>query len=756
MDRAIASSRMRWVVTSVLLLIVVGWFLRGQIWNVGEETSNSAQKSSHQRMLDELRSLSEQSINDDPIFGLRKLRSAQQSLDSLGSDAPLEARINGYSAAGDLELLAGETVKAAEHLASAYEMLASVRDRLPEGVEAQALLDVAIAHLRLAEVQNCVQCNTCDSCILPIREAGIHTNKAASRKSIEYLTRLLELEPENLKARWLLNIATMTVGEYPDAIPEKHLIPPVAFEAGAKFPRFINRANDAGVDTVTLSGGVVADDFDNDGWIDIMTSDWADNGQLRLFRNATNGQFVETTESAGLQGLYGGLNLIQADYDNDGDIDVLVLRGAWRGAAGRIPNSLLQNDGRGNFVDVSFDVGIAQVNFPTQNAAWADYDNDGDLDLFVGNESYPCQLFQNDGRGHFFDVAELAGVTNESFTKGCSWGDFNSDGFPDLYVSNYGRPATPAPGRTAGLYDTGGGEPNRLYRNNRDGTFTDIAPEAGVTYPLLGFPTWFWDCNNDGNLDLFAASYAGKTSDVAAQYLGLPFNAEIDRLYLGNGHGEFRDVSEAYGIDRVSLAMGANFGDLDNDGFDDFYLATGAPEYDSLVPNIMYHNRAGQGFENVTAASGLGHLQKGHAVAFADFDNDGDQELFVVLGGAYRGDSFANALFNNPGFGNHWIKIALVGVDSNRCGIGARLKLEIEEDGKQRTIYKWVNSGGSFGANPLRKEIGLGKASKIRTLEVYWPASNQTQQFHDVQLDKCVQVKEGSNILKYQSFAKAP
>ncbi|MEO8270542.1 MAG: VCBS repeat-containing protein, partial [Aureliella sp.] len=683
MSKILSSVGSTWVVVTPLLVIAVtvGILIYRQQSSL-VETGSREVRNGHHRMLDQLRILSEHTKSEHPIFGLRKLRSAQDHLNSLTSDSPLEVRIGVYSSAGDLELMAGETELAAGHLASAYKLLEPVRDRVPPELEAKALMDVAVAHLRLAEVQNCIHCNTCDSCILPIRKTGVHVQPAPSRQAIGYLKRLIELQPNNLKARWLLNIAYMTLGEYPTSVPDEQLVPEQAFESAVRFPRFINHAQDAGVDTLTLSGGVVADDFDGDGWIDIMTSDWAVDGQLRLFRNTSQGTFIDTTESAGLLGLFGGLNLVQSDFDNDGDVDVFVLRGAWSGSGGLIPNSLLQNDGSGHFVDISFESGLAEENFPTGTAAWSDYDNDGDLDLFVGNETYPCQLFQNDGAGHFMNVAERAGVTNDRFTKGCTWGDIDNDGYPDLYVSNYGAPPAPKPGVAVGLFDAHDGQPNRLYRNNRDGTFTDIALETGVTSPKLGFPTWFWDYNNDGNLDLFAASYSGDTSDVAAQFLGLPQTAEPDRLYLGNGLGEFRDVSAESGIDRVSQTMGANFGDLDNDGFDDFYLGTGAPSYDAIVPNVMYRNRAGENFENVTTPGGFGHLQKGHAIAFADFDNDGDQDIFAVLGGAYNGDSFANALFINPGFENRWLKVELVGKQSNRGGIGARVKVEIEEAGQ--------------------------------------------------------------------------
>ena len=355
------SASLRWAVVALLLVLAVTIGIMTKRQPVSPvETDSHAMRGGHQQMLDQLRILSEYAKSDDPVFGLRKLRSAQSQLNSLSSDSPLEVRINGYSIAGDLELLAGETASAAEHLASAYELLEQVRDRIPPGLEAKALMDVAVAHLRLAEVQNCIHCNTCDSCILPIRKTGVHVQPLPSQQAIGYLTRLIELQPDNLKARWLLNIAYMTLGKYPASVPSELLVPEAAFETSSNFPSFVNHAQDAGVDTLSLSGGVVADDFDGDGWIDIMTSDWAADGQLRRFRNTTQGTFDDKTEAAGLIGLLGGLNLVQADFDNDGDVDVLVLRGAWRGSAGLIPNSLLQNDGSGHFVDVSFESGIAK------------------------------------------------------------------------------------------------------------------------------------------------------------------------------------------------------------------------------------------------------------------------------------------------------------------------------------------------------------------------------------------------------------
>ena len=191
--------------------------------------------------------------------------------------------------------------------------------------------------------------------------------------------------------------------------------------------------------------------------------------------------------------------------------------------------------------------------------------------------------------------------------------------------------------------------------------------------------------------------------------------------------------------------MGSNFGDLDNDGYPDFYLGTGYPTYHSLMPNVMYRNRDGRGFSDVTYAGGFGHLQKGHAVVFADLDHDGDQDVFEQMGGAFPGDGFGNALYENPGLGNRWITVGLEGVRSNRSAIGARIRAVVvdEEGSGRRSVYRHVNSGGSFGGNPLRQTLGLGRASRIERLEVFWPATGVTQTFPDPPLDRIIHIVEG-------------
>ena len=374
---------------------------------------------------------------------------------------------------------------------------------------------------------------------------------------------------------------------------------------------------------------------------------------------------------------------------------------------------------------MTFDAGLGKDHFPTQTAAWADYDNDGDLDLYVGNERFPSQLFRNNGDRTFTDVAPAAGVTNGDVAKGVVWGDYDGDRLPDLYVSNFG-----------GV--------NRLYRNNGDSTFTDVAADANVTYPFKSFPVWFWDFNNDGSLDLFVSAYERRVEDVAAHYFGMPsMETAPDSLYEGDGKGSFHDVGLDVNLNHITQPMGSNIGDFDNDGFLDFYLGTGYPEYEGLMPNLLFRNVGGESFVDVTTAAGLGHSQKGHGVAFADFDHDGDQDIFAELGGAYAGDVFGNALFENPGFGNNWLVVKLVGLVSSSSAIGARIRADILEDGKKRSVYRWVNSGGSFGANPMRQHIGLGRAETILSLEIYWPTSDRTQAFQNVRLNQFIVVTEG-------------
>ncbi len=696
--------------------------------------------TSHERMKEVLAQIARDTPDQNPWHGdggakeLRKKLSALPNKGAFGRRWKLSRRL------GRHELRLGNTFRAVELHENAYALLVELPDVSPRDWR-DTLFELAVANLRLGEDQNCAGSGNADRCIFPIRADGVHRLATGSRRAAEVLRELLDRRPDDLAARWLLNIAQMTLGEYPGEVPEGLVIPPERFESPVEFPEFEDVAPALGLDTFNLSGGAVFEDFDNDHDLDLLTSTFDPTGQIQYYRNDGFRRFTRATEEANLTGLLGGLNLVQADYDNDGFVDVLVLRGAWLGKSGRHPNSLLHNNGDGTFHDVTFAAGLAKENYPSQTAAWADFDNDGDLDLYVGNENigdraYPCQLFENNGDGTFRDIATSAGVQNLRYTKGVVWGDYDADRDPDLYVSNLGQE-------------------NRLYRNDGNGKFTDVAAELGVNGPIRSFPVWFWDYDNDGILDLYVSSYWQEVSSVAASYLGMASKSEPHALYRGLGgasHGQehragFENVAERVGLTRRTAPMGANFGDIDNDGYADFYLGTGYPMYDGLMPNVLYLNRGGKSFVDVSEAARVGHLQKGHAVVFADVDQDGDQDLFEQLGGAYPGDRFSDALFENPGFRHRFLHVELQGIQSNRSAIGAQVKVTTETPWGPRTIHSRVNSGGSFGANPLRCEIGLGKATRIAQLEVFWPTSGITQVFRGIPLDNIVAITEGRDEL---------
>lgn len=589
----------------------------------------------------------------------------------------------------------------------------------------------AFAYLRLGEQQNCCEANTPESCLLPIKGEGIHTRQFGSIHAIEKYKEILQEHPDDLKARWLMNIAFMSLGKYPRGVPSKFLIPPKVFQSEYNLKRFPNIASDVGLKLLGRAGGVIADDLDGDGNIDLMVSAIGFKDQLQFFHNNGDGTFSNRTKEAGLTGEMGGQNLIQADYDNDGHTDVLVLRGGWMGKAGKFSPSLLHNNGDGTFTDVTKKAGILRVG-PTQAAVWLDYNNDGLLDLFLAFESsktgmHPCALYRNNGDGTFTDVAEQAVVNFVGYVKSVISADYDNDGWPDILLTIGGRE---------------GGQ-CVLFHNNHDGTFTNVAEKAGITAPKHSFSSFFFDYDNDGWPDLFITGYkVDGVEDVAADYLGLPTTAERSHLYHNNRNGTFTDVTKQMHLDKVILGMGINFGDLDNDGFPDFYVGTGNPDLMTIAPNRMFRNNGGKYFQEVTTSGDFGHLQKGHAIAFADFRNNGSQDIFAQMGGANYGDVAYSSLYANPGNDNHWISLKLEGARTNRSAIGARIKVVVREVKGSREIYKTVGSGGSFGGNPLRQEIGLGRALSIKKIEIFWPVTRKTQLLTGLAMNKFYSIKE--------------
>ena len=625
-----------------------------------------------------------------------------------------------------------EALDELESLASAIidmpPTLASPQQKAEEMARLQGA--IGLAALRLGEQENCILNHGATSCLFPIERSGVHKAQTGARRAIEAFTARLKADPSHLATKWLLNIAYMAVGEYPDRVPREWLIAPEVFASDYDIKRFTDIAMPLGVDTVGLAGGSIMEDFDGDGFQDLMVSSWGLRDQLRFFRSSGQGQFEDRTEAAGLLGEVGGINVTHMDYNNDGHPDVWVMRGGWLREDGLLPDSLLRNNGDGTFEDVTEAAGLMSFH-PTHTVAWADFNNDGLLDVFVGNEdwgtgTHPVQLFQQNRNGTFTDRARNFGFGVMGVVKGTAWGDYNNDGRPDLYVSRFG-------------------DRNLLFRNDGN-KFTDVTAAAGVAEPVKSFPTWFFDYDNDGWLDLFVGGFDEASVDaVAALYLGTPRPEGTPRLYRNNRDGTFRDVTIEARLDRVMLAMGANFGDLDNDGFLDVYVGNGAPDLNTLVPNRMFRNDNGKVFQDVTTSGGFGHLQKGHGISFGDLDNDGDQDIYEVIGGWFSGDTYQNVLYQNPGHGNHWITVSVEGTRSNRMGIGARIKVRVTTPRGPRDIYATVSTGGSFGSSTLQQEIGLGDARAIESIEVMWPTSGIIQTFRDVAMDQFIKVREGDD-----------
>ncbi|MGH7561225.1 MAG: CRTAC1 family protein [Gemmatimonadales bacterium] len=701
---------------------------------MGCRASPPVERSGTERMADTLAVLYSAAVRSpEPYIFLNRVRA-----DSLEARLP---GLSGTEALGTRFLLAQERLRGGQ----AREAIAQLdtlfrRAGIPaDGITAtnKPLFDLfAVAWLRLGEQDNCLDNPGAGVCILPLAGAGRHTREEGARGAVARYSTLLAKFPEDYGSRWLLNIAWMALGGYPDSVPARYRIPGLRPPVRPRFPLFPNIAAELGVAVNGRAGGLSVEDLNGDGLLDLFTTSQGLTDPVHLYLADGRGGFADRSAAAGLDGIVGGLNVVHADYDNDGDVDLFILRGAWLHDAGAWPNSLLRNRGDATFEDVTFHSGLLSFH-PTQTAAWGDFNLDGHLDLFVGNEAdrradrvvHRSELFQNRGDGTFAEVSAEVGIDLADYVKGVAWGDVNNDGLPDLFASVLGGPNR--------LYVNRGRAPSGSWR------FEETARSAGVERPIFGFPTWFWDYDQDGREDLLVLGYdlrfGAAVHDAAArEYLGLPLTTDYEgtkvafepsRLYRNKGDGTFADVTGAAGLETKMLyAMGSNFGDLDNDGWLDFYAGTGNPDLRSVVPNRMFRNDGARRFTEVTLEGGFGHIQKGHGTAFADLDRDGDEDIYMVIGGAYQGDRFSAALFENPGWpGRSWIALELVGRAANRSAIGARVEVVVAGSSGTRSLHRTVGSGGSFGAGPLALHVGLGTASRVERVTVSWPDSARTR-----------------------------
>ena len=675
------------------------------------------------------------------------------------SDSVLKADSPNY----DVQLLAK---KALFELQEGHEQRAvdiySKISKLPRYMNPVNILpDQAVAYMRLGERANCMLNHNGSSCIFPISGAGVHQIQTGSQRAVETLEKKLSEDPQDAQSRWLLNIAYMTLGGYPTQVSTQYLIPNLNADDGPhKVKPFADVAANAGIDLNSRAGGSIVDDFDGDGYLDIITSGMDLQDHMHYFHNNRDGTFSDRTAQSGLQTEVGGLNIQQTDYNNDGHPDIFIMRGGWlRDGFGNQPSSLLKNNGNGTFSDVTFAAGLKFMD-PTQTAVWADFNNDGWLDVFIGKESHggtnpknnhPSALYLNNHDGTFTEVAQKAHCQINDFVKGVTSADYNNDGWPDIFISTMS-------GRKYLL--------KNKCKGGKNVDFEDVTVKAGINIKQNTFTTWFFDYDNDGWPDILMGSYNFSTTlgyYAALEALGTPVpdNGNIF-LFKNNHNGTFTNVTHSAGLDKVVFSMGGNFGDIDNDGYPDMYFGTGNPDFGSLIPNKLFRNISGKQFADVTRSSRTGNLQKGHGVSFADFRNNGLQDIFIEMGGAYTGDAYPSSLYLNPGQNNNnWVGLKLVGTKSNKSAIGSRIKLTFTENGLQRSVFKDVNSGGSFGSSPLRQEIGVGQARVIDDIEIRWAGSGTVQHLYKIKPCQFLEVTEAGKarpidlkVLKFDTSMK--
>jgi hypothetical protein len=529
---------------------------------------------------------------------------------------------------------------------------------------------------------------------------------------------------------------------------------------------FRNVAAEAGLTAVTVFGGREKNrfllettgtgaawfDYDGDGWLDAFlvngtTLEGFPPGQAptnHLYRNRRDGTFVDVTARAGLAASGWGQGACAGDYDNDGHEDLFV---TYYGQ-----DRLYRNRGDGTFTDVTKAAGLARARTRWgTGCAFLDYDRDGRLDLLAANyidldlataptpDSGLCRykgvpvacgppgltggknvLYRNQGDGTFTDVSERAGILKASGTYGLgvSTLDFDDDGWVDAYVANDSNPST-------------------LYRNNRDGTFTDVAVGAGCAYsqdgkPQAGMGVAIGDYDRNGTMDVFKTNFAGDTSTLYAN--------------TGQGFCEDRTFPGGIGINTRWLGWGVGFVDLDHDGWLDLFLVNGHvyPEVAQLRTEAAYRQRKvvyrslGNGrFEDVTERLGapVTTPKAGRGSAFGDYDNDGDVDVLV------------NNVHDAPDLfrldappGRHWLLVKLVGTESNRSAIGARVRCTtggVTQTGE-------VRGGGSYiSQNDLRVHFGLGAAATVDRLEVRWP-NGRIEAWTGLAVDRILTLREGA------------
>ncbi len=630
-----------------------------------------------------------------------------------------------------------------------------------KGESESSLFWLAMSYMRQAEADNCLaQLLDRDSaggahaghaghemgafCSLPL--SRLHSKEESSRQAARLFQRILDHHSPSASDarlyRWLLNFSYMTVGGFPSQVPARYAIhtpfTEAFYGAGAERARrenpdlvFVDRAAELGAENYGTGRGVAVEDFDNDGYLDMAVT--GELNTVRFYHNDAGRGFTDVTRQVGLDGVVQAFTMSAVDFNNDGWMDLFVVR-----PFGHF--LLFQNRGDGTFTDVTPTSGLIDGMVPEEIAAswisaWGDVDNDGDLDLFIANWGFrmplvggimakprmDSKLFLNEG-GHFRDATAEFGlrpVVDDRYFIGAAFGDYDNDGRVDLYLTS------PLRGTSVLLHNAGG------KRFERDPRMTRTEP---------GFTGTFVDVNHDGRLDLFQAGFGDARTSIQQSVYGEhadDYKTGHSTILLQTPDGRFEEHNEFFEGAMPMGTMGANFGDLDNDGCLDFYLGTGNPEPWFILPNLMYHGEEDPAghctgrMRNVSMLNGFGNIQKGHGIVFFDFNNDGKQDVYSSLGGMWPNDKWVSQLFVNESPGDRsWVKIRLRGRRSNSSGVGSRIAVHAVTAAGAPVVrtYNMDNKTG-FGSAPYLAHIGLDRATRIDHVSVRWLGSGCTADY---------------------------